>query len=55
MGMSSRFLPVLFVLVLLYLTAASWAGTDTCITCHTDEEQLKTLVKPPEIGGEGEG
>jgi hypothetical protein len=31
------------------------ADANSCVTCHTDEVKLKGLVKPPRIGGEGEG
>jgi hypothetical protein len=31
------------------------ADSNSCIACHTDDAKLKALVKPPEIGGEGEG
>jgi hypothetical protein len=42
-----------FILIPFHETLSS--ESDTCITCHTDAEKLKSLVKPPEIGGEGEG
>jgi len=36
--------------------AWAWASNNSsCVTCHTDDLQLKSLVKPPEISGEGEG
>lgn len=31
------------------------ADSNSCISCHTDDARMKSLVKPPEIGGEAEG
>ena len=31
------------------------ASKGTCYKCHTNESEMKALVKPPEIGGEGAG
>jgi len=31
------------------------ADSTSCVSCHTDDAKLKSLVKPPQIGGEGEG
>jgi len=30
-------------------------GRGSCYKCHTNAEKMKSLVVPPEIGGEGEG
>ncbi|MBN2297032.1 MAG: hypothetical protein JXM72_00470 [Deltaproteobacteria bacterium] len=43
----------IFILVPLPETLSAQSGT--CISCHTDAQRLKSLVKPPELGGEGEG
>jgi len=55
MGINPYVVLIAIITVLIAVPVGTWAGPDTCITCHTDAEQLKTLVKPPEIGGEGEG
>lgn len=31
------------------------ADSNTCVTCHTDDAKLKSLVIPPRLSGEGEG
>ncbi|ABC75971.1 hypothetical protein [Syntrophus aciditrophicus] len=47
---------VSFFLVLFLLPAWAWAAAvNQCISCHTDDQKMKSLVKPPAIGGEGEG
>ena len=35
------------------LTARADRGS--CVACHTNPDEMKSLVKPPEIGGEAEG
>jgi len=47
---------ILMFVVLLLLPAWIWAApVNQCISCHTDDQKMKSLVKPPVIGGEGEG
>ncbi|HQI80130.1 MAG TPA: hypothetical protein PLR71_01105 [Deltaproteobacteria bacterium] len=31
------------------------ADPNSCVTCHTDGEKMKSLVVPPTIHAEGEG
>jgi c(7)-type cytochrome triheme protein len=38
-----------------YTPLAAKADRGSCARCHTDANQMKSLVKPPEIGGEAEG
>jgi len=48
----------LFPLLLFLFLLPSWAwaiSLNHCISCHTDDQKMKSLVKPPTIGGEGEG
>jgi hypothetical protein len=48
----------LFISAIVFITAPVYtpsAGTNSCVTCHTDDAKLKSLVKPPKIGGAGEG
>ncbi|OPY03609.1 MAG: hypothetical protein A4E66_01736 [Syntrophus sp. PtaB.Bin001] len=46
-------------LVLFLLTSWAWASpanqANSCVSCHTNDKLMKTLVKPPVISGEGEG
>jgi hypothetical protein len=44
-------IPIFFLLVL----SVGAAQTSSCVTCHTSEAILKAMVKPPEMGAEGEG
>ncbi|SEM43418.1 hypothetical protein SAMN04489760_11553 [Syntrophus gentianae] len=49
------FLSVLFLSLFLL---PAWVGAsfvNQCLSCHTDGEKMKTLVKAPTLGGEGEG
>ncbi|MCE5276038.1 MAG: hypothetical protein LLG43_13015 [Deltaproteobacteria bacterium] len=34
---------------------SSAADTNACVRCHTSDQTMKSLVKPPVIQGEGEG
>lgn len=38
-----------------YALLTAQADRGSCVQCHTDDQQMKSLVKPPEIGGEAEG
>ncbi len=42
-------------LFLLSVLAADAAQTSSCVTCHTNAAIMKSMVKPPAMGGEGEG
>ena len=51
-----KILWTLFVTLAFMLPSLAWAaGGAKCITCHASDPVMKTMVKPPEIGGEGEG
>jgi hypothetical protein len=48
----------LILLSIILLLLPAWVGADSvnqCISCHTDDQKLKSLVKAPAIGGGGEG
>lgn len=48
--------PFLLVVILIAVPFFSpSATTSTCVSCHTDDAKMKSLVKPPEIHVEGEG
>jgi len=56
--MRRLFRPLLISLslfLLMTLSAGAAAPTSSCVTCHTSESILKAMVKPPALGGEGEG
>ena len=38
-----------------YCLLTAKADRGSCVKCHTNANEMKALVKPPEIGGEGEG
>ena len=38
-----------------YALLTDKADRGTCVGCHTNDNKMKSLVKPPEIGGEAEG
>lgn len=54
-----RHWPFLLIMLAMIFTAvpalSPSADSNSCVICHTDDAKLKSLVKPPEIGGEGEG
>ncbi len=52
---SALILLAMTTLVSLLCIEALAAGQSTCITCHSDAQKLKLLVKPPDIHGEAEG
>jgi hypothetical protein len=52
---SSLLLLVVALFCLAPFTSTQTAGTDSCVACHTDDQKLKSLVKPPDLHGEAEG
>ncbi len=38
-----------------YALLTAKADRGSCVRCHTSDSEMKSLVKPPEIGGEAEG
>jgi len=38
-----------------YALLTAKADRGTCVGCHTNPDEMKSLVRPPEIGGEAEG
>ncbi len=48
----------LSVLFLSLFLLPAWVGASSvnqCLSCHTDDQKMKALVKAPALGGEGEG
>jgi len=53
---TNRLLLPLIFLALFLLPAWVGAGSvNQCVSCHTDQLKMKSLVKAPALGGEGEG
>ncbi len=59
MGTSLRFALLLGATFMLFLCLMDRgeAKTSSCVTCHTDDQALKTLYRPPKavVSEEGEG
>jgi hypothetical protein len=47
---------LLFVVTVISMAQAQDRASSGCIECHSDEQMLKSLVKPPKtLPSEGEG
>jgi len=46
---------LIVALALALPSLAGAAGGGNCLMCHGSDPVMKAMVKPPEIGGEGEG
>jgi len=44
-----------FLLFLLPLWVGADPPADQCISCHTDDQKMKSLVRMPTLHSEGEG
>ncbi len=43
------------VLAVLHCGTAAAADHGACVSCHTDDQRMKSMVKPPDLHGEAEG
>ncbi|HOD29353.1 MAG TPA: hypothetical protein PKH03_09090 [Syntrophales bacterium] len=46
---------LIVALALVLPSFADAAGGGNCLMCHGNDAVMKMMVRPPEIGGEGEG